>query len=193
MSATDTERVADLLLGATRPVIIAGNVVHHARAYDEIKRLAELLAMPVATTYGGKSALAETHPCALGTVGKIGQKYANNRVQAADVVLAIGTCLAPENTKYMAPDFIPFGKQKIIHIDIDSRDAGWTYPNEMGVTADAKQALRALTEHFSSTSRPFDVKNRMEELQREKSAAGFFKYPESDTLKSNIEVELCYR
>src|SRR5262249_4470594 len=60
---------ASMLLGAKRPVIYAGQGVHWAKAWDELKELAELLAIPVCTSLEGKSAFPETHPLALGSGG----------------------------------------------------------------------------------------------------------------------------
>ena len=53
----EIERVAEaakLLANAKRPVLFCGTGVHWSGAYDEVKQLAELLAIPVATNYGGK-------------------------------------------------------------------------------------------------------------------------------------------
>jgi thiamine pyrophosphate-dependent acetolactate synthase large subunit-like protein len=60
----DVERAVDILLEAKKPVIIAGNGVKVARAYEELKRFAERLGAPVATSYLGKGSFAEDHPLA---------------------------------------------------------------------------------------------------------------------------------
>ena len=73
----DIAQAADLLARARHPVLIAGNGVHLAGAHAELRDLAELLGMPVATSYKGKSAIAENHPLALGMVGVFGQAVAN--------------------------------------------------------------------------------------------------------------------
>ena len=49
------ENASRLLVEAKSPVIIAGNGAHISRAYGELRDLAELLAIPVATSYTGKS------------------------------------------------------------------------------------------------------------------------------------------
>jgi thiamine pyrophosphate-dependent acetolactate synthase large subunit-like protein len=54
---------------AERPVIIAGNGVRVAQAYEALERLAETLGAPVVTTAAGKGVFAETHPLALGVFG----------------------------------------------------------------------------------------------------------------------------
>ena len=61
---------AKVLMAAKRPVIYAGQGVHWAEAYAELKELAELLAIPVCTSLEGKSCFDETHPLALGSGGR---------------------------------------------------------------------------------------------------------------------------
>src|SRR5260370_39556025 len=60
---------AALLIGAKRPVIYAGQGIHYARAWPQLKRLAERLGIPVCTSLGGKSSFPETHPLSLRSGG----------------------------------------------------------------------------------------------------------------------------
>ncbi len=63
----DVKQAAALLVSAKRPVIYAGQGVHYAKAWPQLKRLAERLAIPVTTSLGGKSSFPETHPLSLGS------------------------------------------------------------------------------------------------------------------------------
>ena len=63
------KEAAALLMSAKRPVIYAGQGVHYAKAWPQLKRLAERLAIPVCTSLGGKSSFPETHPLSLGSGG----------------------------------------------------------------------------------------------------------------------------
>src|SRR5262249_11426530 len=65
------------ILAARKPVIIAGNGVRIAQAYEQLQQFAELAGMPVATTAAGKGCFAETHPLALGVLGTFGTAAAN--------------------------------------------------------------------------------------------------------------------
>ncbi|RJP73549.1 MAG: thiamine pyrophosphate-binding protein [Candidatus Abyssobacteria bacterium SURF_17] len=174
ISQEDADRVAGLVLDAKDPVMITGRGIHSSRAYAEVQELAELIGMPVATSYMGKSGIAETHDLALGTMGNIGQRTANEKISAADVLLAVGTCLSPENTRMLSPDYIDPTRQKIIHIDIEPLNVGWTFPVTMGVTSDARLALRAIIESIKRMSPRMDVKKRIEELKKLKAENDFF-------------------
>ena len=68
--AGQVAEAAKVLMAAKRPVIYAGQGVHWAEAYAELKELAELLAIPVCTSLEGKSCFDETHPLALGSGGR---------------------------------------------------------------------------------------------------------------------------
>ena len=75
---------ADRILKAERPVIVAGNGVRIAQAYDALRALAEATGMPVATTAAGKGCFPETHPLALGVFGTFGTPAANACLGEAD-------------------------------------------------------------------------------------------------------------
>ena len=63
-------RVAAALVAAERPVIYAGQGVHYANAWPQLRELAELLEAPVTTSLQGKSAFPENHPLSLGSGGR---------------------------------------------------------------------------------------------------------------------------
>jgi acetolactate synthase-1/2/3 large subunit len=163
-----------MLLAARSPVMIAGQGVRCSQAFDEVEALAELIGIPVATSFLGKSSIRETHDCAVGTMGAIGQKVANDRITGADVILAVGSSLAPDNTRWLSPEFIDPERQKIIQIDIESRNAGWTFPVELGITSDAKLALREIIHRIRERGVPFDVGERVEALRKAKIEADCF-------------------
>jgi acetolactate synthase-1/2/3 large subunit len=84
------DEVAAVLVAAERPVVYAGQGVHYAKAWSQLRELAELLEAPVTTSLGGKSAFPENHPLALGTAGRALPRPAFDHLHAADVILGIG-------------------------------------------------------------------------------------------------------
>lgn len=170
----DAEKAADLLLSAERPVMICGRGVHTGRAHDAVRQLAELIGIPVATSYMGKSAIPETHDLALGMMGILGQKAANDKIVEADLLLVVGSCLAPENTKMMSPDFIDGDRQKIIQIDIEPLNIGWTYPTVLGITSDARVALEMIIDRITQSGRHIDAKRRVGQIVKYRESRNFF-------------------
>jgi acetolactate synthase-1/2/3 large subunit len=193
VSWQDAEKVADLLLEAEDPVMVIGRGVHVSRAYEEVRALAEAVGMPVATTFMGKSGIAETHELALGTIGQIGQRTANEKVGGADLLLAVGTCLAPENTKMLSPAFINPARQKIVQIDIEPLRAGWTFPVTMGIASDAKAALKAVLDAVRTRSARFDAGVRVQALKAFKAERGFFASEASQSEESPVMPERIIR
>lgn len=141
---------AQLLVGADRPIIVAGNGVRIAQGYGALQGLAERLGAPVVTTPSGKGVLAETHPLALGVFGTYGLPAANAAVTEADVVLVIGSKLTASDTARANPALLDPARQTFLQVDIEPRNAAWTFPAECQLIGDAatimQQLLAALPE-----------------------------------------------
>ena len=190
-AAVDIEKAIQILNESKRPVIIAGNGVHVARAHDELQQLAEQWGMPVATSYKGKSAISEDHPLSLGMVGTYGQEAANKAVGDADTVLVIGALLRSQETVGERPDIFNPARQRIIQIDIDERNAGWSFPVEIGLIGDAKAILEQLVE-ASKAAALGNASNRSEwteSMQARRDAAGFHDQPEMHEDSSPVKPQ----
>jgi len=175
----DPELIRDaarLLAEAERPCIVAGGGVNTSRAWSELGELVELLQVPVATTISGKGAISERHPLAVGAVGDIqGGRLGRGRVAAkivkdADVVLLVGS-----RTNQMATSnwTVPDPNTTLIHVDIDPMEIGRNYTTRLGIVADAKLALRALTQALGEasyrprSSRTEEIAQLLEEWERD--------------------------
>ena len=130
---------AEALVAATRPVIYAGQGVHWAEAYEELRELAELLAAPVCTSLPGKSTFDETHPLALGSGGAAMPKAVHHFLHASDLIFGIG-CSFTETAFGVA---MPRGKT-VIHATLDPVDLNKDVKSKHGLVGDAKLVLRAL-------------------------------------------------
>ena len=172
----DVERAASLLADAKYPVIVAGNGVHMANGHSELQRLAEMLGAGVATSYKGKSTLPETHPQALGMVGQYGQQSANTAVGRADVVLVVGAKLSSQETVGETPSLFNPKRQTIIQIDVEERNAGWSFPIELGLIGDAKEVMAQLIEALDGGEK--DNSERVKGLAALKKQASYYNDPE---------------
>ena len=178
-SPQDIQRAVDILASSRRPVLVAGNGVHVAEAHEQLQRLAEMWNAPVATSYKGKSAISETHPLSLGMVGVYGQAAANQVVGEADTVVIVGAKLSPQDTVRESPNVFNPRQQHIIQIDIDDRNAGWTFPIELGLTGDAGAIIDQLLD--ASGEIAANTATQREEwagsLSRKKADRGFYSDP----------------
>jgi acetolactate synthase-1/2/3 large subunit len=135
----DVARAADALMGAKRPVLYVGQGVHYAEAWDEVKELAEHLALPVCTSLQGKSAFPEDHPQALGSGGRAIPKQLHHFLQNADLIFGIG-CSFTETSFGVK---MPKGK-RYVHATLDHMDLNKDIECEIGLVGDAKLTLQAL-------------------------------------------------
>jgi acetolactate synthase-1/2/3 large subunit len=135
------KRASEMLLQAKTPMILGGGGVIISEASRDLQQLAELIMMPVATTFMGKGSFPETHPLSLGVVGMHGTAEANRLILEADVLLTVGARFS-DRTTGRVDGFCP--DAKIIHIDIDSAEIGKNVAIDLPIVADAGKALRAI-------------------------------------------------
>jgi len=126
-------------MAAKRPVIYAGQGVHWAEAYAELKELAELLAIPVCTSLEGKSTFDETHPLALGSGGAAMPKTVRYFLDQSDVIFGIG-CSFGETAFGVS---MPTGKT-VIHATLDPADFNKTVTCQYALAGDAQLTLAML-------------------------------------------------
>jgi acetolactate synthase-1/2/3 large subunit len=122
-------------------VIYAGQGVHYAKAWDALKRLAELLAAPVTSSLGGKSAFPESHELALGSGGRSMPAPVHHFLQKADLIFGIGCSFTDTNFGVK----MPAGKT-IIHATLDPGDINKDVVAADALVGDAGLTLDALNE-----------------------------------------------
>ena len=135
---------AEALVAAERPVIYAGQGVHYAEAWSELKQLAELLEAPVTTSLDGKSAFPENHPLSLGNGGRSMPEPVHVFVQNADVIFGIGCSFTRTNFGLTMPE----GKT-YIHATLDPGDINKDVACHYPIVGDAALTLRALIDEVS--------------------------------------------
>ncbi len=163
---TEIDAAAEALIAAENPAIYAGQGVHWAEAYDELRALAEHLAIPVMTSLPGKSALDETHPLALGSGGNGINGCVAKWLAECDVLFGIGC-------SFTATSFgltIPAGK-RVIHATLDPTDIDKSVPCDIGLVGDAKLTLTALLEavkrHLPEARDAAPVAERIKQVEAE--------------------------
>jgi acetolactate synthase-1/2/3 large subunit len=135
----EVQRAATMLAGAQRLVIYAGQGVHYARAWRELRQLAELLAAPVTTSLEGKSAFPENHPLSLGSGGRAIPQTVHHFLHNADLIFGIG-CSFTETAYGVS---MPSGK-RILHATLDPDHLNKDVRATLGLVGDARLTLEAL-------------------------------------------------
>tara|TARA_B100000497_G_scaffold119490_1_gene146911 strand:- start:5011 stop:6645 length:1635 start_codon:yes stop_codon:yes gene_type:complete len=135
----DITQVAKVLASANNPVIYAGQGVHYAQAWPELKELAETWNIPVTTSIEGKSAFPENHPLSLGSGGRSLPRNVHEFLRDSDVIFGIGCSFALTAFGVQMPK----GKT-IIHATLDPMDLNKDVPVQHALVGDAKLTLQGL-------------------------------------------------
>jgi acetolactate synthase-1/2/3 large subunit len=163
-TGTDLSAVAEaakMLVAAKRPVIYAGQGVHWAEAWTELKELAELLAIPVTTSLEGKSAFPETHPLSLGSGGLAIPQAVRTFLDKSDLIFGIGCSFTETNFGVKMP-----AGARIIQATLDPGDINKDVPVALGIAGDAKIVLEAMLAEVRKLhgNKPKDAKKVAKEI-----------------------------
>ena len=171
---SEVGKAVELILKAEKPIIMAGGGVILSGAFAELQALAELLMIPVVTTFKGKGAFPENHPLAMGPIGMHGHAEANKIIIEADCIIAIGARFSDRSVGR----FDEFGKgMSIIHMDIDPAEIGKNKSVDVAIVGDVKSSLRTLVKLLSKKVTKKEADNPW--LKRRKEIIQYF----SETLK----------
>lgn len=132
---------ARILAQAEKPVIIAGGGVVWSGAEEELRKLAEMLQIPVATSLNAKAALPDDHPLNVGVPGTYSRWCANRVISEADLVFFIGSHAGGQVTTVWQ---VPRPGVPAIQLDIDPSELGRNYPLQAAMIGDAKVSLQKL-------------------------------------------------
>jgi acetolactate synthase-1/2/3 large subunit len=149
-SPTQLTRASEVLRNARNPIVLAGHGAARAGAGAALKRFAETLVVPVATTFNGKGVFPDDHPLALGAVGFMRHDYVNFGFDEADVIVAVGYELQEFDPARINPD----ADKKIIHIHRFPAEVDLHYEVEVGLQSDIARTLEALG---AAVERRFDA------------------------------------
>ena len=150
--------LADRLLAAKNPAILAGNEVVTSDALDEIARFAEVLGAPAfqqTTAYG--SFFPSEHPAFMGALSR-NQKEVRGILEDYDLLVVIGADvlrMSVMSETEPLPDGMP-----IVQIGLFDWEMGKNYPADMAVRGDVRETLLALnpviaarTDHADTASK----------------------------------------
>ncbi|TRM97285.1 acetolactate synthase, partial [Sulfolobus sp. F1] len=126
-------KVVELLLNSKTPVIIAGYGVVLSESESTLIELAELLDIPVITTFKAKGVIPADHKLFAGEgLGSFGTEASNYILENADVILAIGTRFTQLSTAGWSLKY----KGILVHNNVDGEDIGKVYMPHVPVVAD---------------------------------------------------------
>ncbi|RDI63314.1 acetolactate synthase large subunit [Nocardia pseudobrasiliensis] len=166
-SPEQVNRAAAVFASARNPIVLAGHGAVRGAAGAALRRFAEALRVPVATTFHGKGVFPDDHPLALGAVGFMRHDYVNFGFDQADVIVAVGY----ELQEFDPVRINPGGDKKIIHIHRFPAEVDAHYDVSVGLHADIGRSLDAVAK---AVGRTFDARGeeRIRALLADELAAG---------------------
>ena len=141
---------------AKAPMIYCGGGVISGEASAELLEFAERTQIPVATTLMGIGCFPESHALSLKWLGMHGTVYANNAVNEADLLLAIGVRFDDRVTGKVEK-FCEHGT--IVHIDIDNSEINKNKTVRLPILSDLKYALTRLNKLLDQAGYKRTTKN----------------------------------
>ncbi len=137
----DAARLAAMLRGAERPILLAGHALDRPGGREALLRFAEAWRLPVAVSFRRQDLFPNAHPLYAGDLGLRNPDAQRAAFAEADLVLALGTRLTDITTQGWT---WPAPGQRLVHVCAEPRFLGWHFPAEMGMAADAGALIAAL-------------------------------------------------
>ncbi|MFS8037202.1 glyoxylate carboligase [Xanthobacter sp. AM11] len=133
------DKAMAMILGADRPLIVAGGGIINADASDLLVEFAELTGIPVIPTLMGWGTIPDDHPLMAGMCGlQTSHRYGNANLLASDFVVGIGNRWANRHTGSVE---VYTQGRRFIHVDIEPTQIGRVFGPDFGIVSDAKAAL----------------------------------------------------
>ena len=139
--AKQVREAARLMTEAHRPVLYVGGGVLRARAWAELRTLAELTGIPVVTTLMARGVFPDSHPQHLGMPGMHGTVAAVTALQKADLIVSLGARFDDRVTGKLST-FAPLAT--VVHADIDPAEISKNRVADVPIVEDCKEVIADL-------------------------------------------------
>lgn len=140
-------QLAELLLAAEHPVIIAGYGCLRAGAQGELEQLSALLNIPVTTSLKAKGVISEHSPLSLGSLGVTSSGHAYRYLlDKADLLVFLGASFN-ERTSYLWDGQLLEGK-KIVQVDRDPNQLEKVFSADLAVHGDIRVLLEGVLDYL---------------------------------------------
>jgi acetolactate synthase-1/2/3 large subunit len=134
----------EMLLAASKPLVIAGGGGWTPQSAQALQRFAENWKLPVGNAFRFQDTFDNHHPQYAGDVGiGINPKLAA-RVRESDLILAIGPRLGEMTTSGYTLLTPPKAKQRLVHIHASAEELNRVYQADLAINATMNAAARSL-------------------------------------------------
>lgn len=147
----DIEKAVALMKEAKKPYIYVGGGAVISGAYQEVRKLSELLDAPVCDTLMAKGVMDGHSDYYTGMIGMHGTKTSNFGVSECDLLVALGARFSDR----VVGNASAFAKNaKVLHIDIDAAEINKNIHSDAFVVGDLKEVLTKINEKLPEQEHP---------------------------------------
>ncbi len=182
--AQNLQDAVELINGAKRPLILAGQGVIKSGAMREVLEFAEKTHTPIAVTLLGIGGVPGDHPLFLGMMGMHGEAYVNYAIQQADLLLAFGMRFDDRITGDI-DTFSPNSRK--IHIEIDPAELNKVIQVDVGIIGDLKTVLSQIIPHVEEADHS-DWIAQIEEWRKESRERDILNHDLGDALVGQFVI-----
>ena len=137
--------LTDLLQSARKPIMILGGSGWSEESTAQLRQFVERFDLPVCTTFRRAMLFDGDHPNYAGELGIGPNPKLRARIDAADLVLMVGTRMAEIPSQSYTLFDIPVPRQTMVHIHADSAELGRVYQPVLRIQATPAGLGRALS------------------------------------------------
>jgi acetolactate synthase-1/2/3 large subunit len=136
------QAAAQLIEGASFPLIFAGNGVIRGGAAGELRAFSRRHGIPVVNTFMAKGCLPYDDPLCLFSAGLQARDYVSCGFEKADLIISVGY----DPVEYAPRFWNPEREKAIVHIDFTPAEVDSYYQPAVEVVADVRETLELLNE-----------------------------------------------
>lgn len=141
----DIQNAVELMKKAKRPFIYVGGGAVISGAFEEVRKLAELMDSPVCDTLMAKGVMDGNDERYTGMIGMHGTKASNLGVSECDLLVALG---ARFSDRVVGNAAMFASRAKVLHIDIDAAEINKNIKTEAFVVGDLKEILTLINKEL---------------------------------------------
>ncbi len=144
--------LADLVLAAENPVIVAGYGCIRSGGQKVVSELSEMMHIPVATSLKGKGVINERSEYSLGSLGVTSYGNAYQYIaEKSDLLIFLGAGFN-ERTSYLWDDNL-IGNKKIAQVDINEDQLEKVFKADVAIHGDVKEIVTGIVERIKANGK----------------------------------------
>jgi acetolactate synthase-1/2/3 large subunit len=143
-SATQIDRLRELLERAQRPMVIAGGSGWNAQACADLRRFVQAWQLPIGCAFRYQDTIDNDHPNYAGDVGLGINPALAQRIREADLLLVVGPRLGEATTGGYTLLDIPKTRQTLVHVHQGAEELGRVYAADLPIVSGMPEIAAAL-------------------------------------------------